>query len=116
MNLSIIFVMWQVGDIGLSSFSIECRGLFLGKGRTITLFRRLDTNPSLINVSYKSAITGLSSKIKVSSMRFKIPSGPRALLHFKARIALYASYDETSDSGGISGTSIIRSAWRKARC
>ena len=49
-------------------------------------------------------------------MRFEIPSSPRALLHFKARIALYASYDETSDSGGISGTSIIRSDWRKARC
>ena len=49
-------------------------------------------------------------------MWFEIPSSPRALLHFKARIALYASYDGTSDSGGISGTSIIRSDWRKARC
>ena len=66
MNLSIIFVIWQVGDIGLSSFSIDCGGLCLGEGRIITLFRRLGTNPSLINVSYKSAITGLSSKIKVS--------------------------------------------------
>lgn len=70
------------------------------------MFRRLGTNPSLSDVLYKSAITGSSSKAKVFNMRFEIPSGPHVLLYFIARSALYASYNETSDSEDISGTTI----------
>ena len=39
-------------------------------------------------------------------MQFKIPSGPHALFHFRARSALYALHDKTNDSDGISGTTI----------
>ena len=67
---------------------------------------RLNTNTSLSDVLYKSAITGPSSKAKVFNMRLKIPSDPHALFHFIARSALYASHDKTSDSDGISGTTI----------
>ena len=107
-NPSIIFVMWQVSDIGLRSFSTDCGSLCLSKGQIIALSSsgRLNTNTSLSDVLYKSAITGPSSKAKVFSMRLKIPSGPHALFHFIARSALYASHDKTSDSDGISGTTI----------
>ena len=55
-NPSIIFVMWQVSDIGLRSFSIDCGSLCLS------------TNPSLNDVQDKSAIAGPSSKAKVFNM------------------------------------------------
>ena len=105
-NPSIIFVMWQVSDIGLRFFSTDCGSLCLSKGQIIALSGRLNTNTSLSDVLYKSALTGPSSKAKVFSMRFKIPSGPHALFHFIARSALYASHDKTTDSDGISGTTI----------
>ena len=63
-----IFVMWQVSDIGLRSFSIDCGSLCLSKGQIIALSGRLDTNPSLNDVLDKSAITGSSSKAKVFNM------------------------------------------------
>ena len=105
-NPSIIFVMWQVSDIGFRSFSTDCGSLCLSKGQIIALSGRLNTNISLSDVLYKSAITGPSSKAKVFNMRLKIPSGPHALFHFIARSALYASHDKTIDLDGISGTTI----------
>ena len=77
-NPSIIFVMWQVSDIGFRSFSTDCGSLCLSKGQIIALSGRLNTNTS----------------------------GPHALFHFIARNALYASHDKTTDSDGISGTTI----------
>ena len=67
-NPSIIFVMWQVSDIGLRSFSSDCGSLCLSKEQIIALSGRLDTNPSLNDVLDKSAISGPSSKAKVLSM------------------------------------------------
>ena len=55
-NPSIIFAIWQVSDIGLRSFAIDCGGYCLGKGRTIALFRRPGMNLSLSDVLYKATL------------------------------------------------------------
>ena len=56
MNPSIILAIWQVSDIGLRSFAIDCGGYCLGKGRTIALFRRPGMNLSLSDVLYKATL------------------------------------------------------------
>ena len=53
---SIIFAIWFVREIGLTSFSTDLGGICLGRGDTIACFREGYTTPSHKEVLYISAI------------------------------------------------------------
>ena len=71
-NPSIIFVMWQVSDIGLRSYSIDCGSLCLSIGQIIALSRRLGTNSSLSDVLYTSIVFNDRAKIESEGLQYAV--------------------------------------------
>ena len=78
-NPSIIFVMWQVSDIGLRSFSTDCGSLCLSKGQIIALSGRLNTNTSLSDVLREvfgiSVYSVYRTKFKIMYISYKMTNG-----------------------------------------